>query len=103
MEPQFGPLPKRRHGKRRYEWETIVTALHQRPNEWALVLRGVPTSTAHTIRARRIKVLRLDDGVIEPTVRDSRNSIGDVWARFVPMTPEEIEDWISNGETSKGT
>jgi hypothetical protein len=80
----FAPLPSRRHGKRRYDWDQIVMALREHPGEWALVLLSVPTSTAHTIRARRIKALQLDDGVIAATIRESRNSIGNVWARFVP-------------------
>ena len=85
------PPPERAHSD--YDWDAIVATLQANEGLWGLLLSDVPVSLAVAIRARKMRPLRLPDGVVEVRVRNSRihpdtgRRTGDLWMRYKKTAP----------------
>lgn len=96
------PEPQGQAGGWRYDWNDIVARLRagaqEAPGKWVKVLDDAPTSVTDIARHRRVKALRMDDGVVQARTRNTHvasgnnSRRGDIWMRFVPHDYEEASD-----------
>ena len=89
-----------------YNWPAVVEVLRQSPGRWQKLFPDHPARLASSIRLRRHRALRLDDGTIESTITNKYTPPGfaprgDIWVRFVP-TPRKEPDGRNEQEPSQG-
>lgn len=73
---QFAPLPPKTAGRpRSSKYDAVVAQLRERPGEWALVAKDVPSGTAAHFKRRGAETTTRNNRIV-----DGR-TVSDVWAR----------------------